>query len=80
MKVKVHHVYKTWFKKVLLKYRSFHNPSLITDSISPLPNSSWTKHLVKLRRGKQELKIKGRLGQNDAKIAIPEPCVNLLKS
>lgn len=69
-----------WFKKVLPKYKSFHNSLLLTDSISPLPNSTRTKHLPKLRRGKKELKIKGRLGQNDAKIAIPEAYVNLLKS
>lgn len=64
----------------LVKYRSFHCTPLITDSTSLLPNSSRTKHLAKLRRGKQELKIKGQLGQNDAEIAIPEACVNLLKS
>lgn len=80
MQVKAHHVYKTWFKNVSPKYKSFHNSPLLTDSIFPLPNSSWTKNLAKLRRGKKELKIKGQLGQNDAKIAIPEACVNLLKS
>lgn len=76
----MYHVYKMWFKKVLPKYKSFHNSPLLTDSTSPLPNSTWTKHLAKLKRGKKELKIKGRLGQNDAKIAIPEACVDLLKS